>query len=89
MARKGQFKSSCKFDSKGRDCARCGEYKQWEEYHKLPRGANGRNPACKSCLSTKVVSKPNRTPPRKGTIQDHCDTTWDGVMAAKFIRGGL
>lgn len=38
-------------DTCGRSCTRCGEKKDWSEFHNLRKGVNGKNPACKMCVA--------------------------------------
>lgn len=85
--RKGQFKSECIFDDEGRECAKCKKYQLWREFHKSPRGAEGRSSSCKTCKSTAKPPK-EKVERRKGTIQDDCDSSWNGVSAAMFLSRG-
>ena len=47
------------YDSEGRNCSKCGEYKLWSEYHKSKKEACGYKSACKSCRNT-IKRKYNR-----------------------------
>lgn len=35
----------------GRECSSCGLFKSWTDFDKKPRGINGRDSRCKSCIS--------------------------------------
>lgn len=35
----------------GKKCSRCGEAKLYEDFHKLHRSSDGRQPICKECKS--------------------------------------
>lgn len=37
------------YDEYGRECAACGEFKAWSEYHAQARGLNGHRSRCKAC----------------------------------------
>lgn len=50
-----QFKT--KFDSKGRECTKCGVYKVWNEFPEHTRSATGRASSCKKC---KMENRPAR-----------------------------
>lgn len=43
----------------GRDCAKCGAFHPWENFHRQPSGRNGRHAYCKACAN--AVQKASRT----------------------------
>lgn len=41
----------------GRKCSQCDTWQEWDFFNKKPKGINGRNSICKSCLMTKNKSR--------------------------------
>ena len=55
-------------EEKGRECTKCGEYKEWDNFSTLKHGKNGKMSRCKKCacqynkevLGTKKLNDANR-----------------------------
>ena len=76
-------------DDGGRECTTCREYKSWDNYTSMKRGAYGRGARCKECTATanKIKRGPNKPKPYDEHGR-HCTTckeykTWDHFSADK------
>lgn len=62
-----------------KQCNKCQEVKDENEYHSSPKNKGGRKPICKSCISTsnkkRYVYKPR--PPRSGYDRDYYENNKD------------
>ena len=69
-------KSRCWQDKRGRQCARCGHYKLWEEFAVKAEAFNGHQSSCRQCVSEQKKESRARNPatrPRGGQVKTRID----------------
>lgn len=80
------------FGSDGRHCAKCGEFRPWEGFHRQPSGRNGRHSYCKPCAN--AVQKASRVrnytaaQKRKWQLSSRYGITPEQVEAMQAAQGG-
>ena len=62
-------KSKCRIDDQGRECTKCGKYKEWSEYHSKPGGAKDKAPLCAECEKAKLKAYRAAQPDKVRALQ--------------------